>query len=83
MNSIIKNLILGLAFLFTIVVSANNPGTDDLDKLNEVLPGIETLEKKIERTSTKDVQDVFMKIKRVDRILTPKKKLYKVKYTIA
>ena len=31
----------------------------------------------------KEVEDVFMKIKRVDNILSPKKKLRKIKYTIA
>ena len=31
----------------------------------------------------KEVEDVFMRVKRIENILTPKKKLHKKKYTIA
>lgn len=68
---------------FTIGMSANNPGVDDLDKLKETIPGVEATIKSIEKINAKDVKDVFLKIKRVDRLLTPKRKLYKVKYRIA
>ncbi|NJB82227.1 hypothetical protein [Wenyingzhuangia aestuarii] len=83
MNKIIKNIILGLAMSFTMSVSANNPGLDNLDNSKEVLPETEATIKAIFKVDAREVEDVFLKIKRVERILTPKKKLSKVKYTIA
>lgn len=83
MNKIIKNIILGLAMSFTMAVSANNPGLDNLDNSKEVLPETEATIKAIFKVDAREVEDVFLKIKRVERILTPKKKLSKVKYTIA
>ncbi|NIJ44763.1 hypothetical protein FHR24_001202 [Wenyingzhuangia heitensis] len=83
MHTVIKNITLGLAMLFTVVVSANNPGLDNLENAKEVLPEAETTIKIMFKVNSRDVEDVFLKIKRVDRIITPKKKLSKVKYTIA
>ncbi len=83
MNTIIKNIIVGFALLFAVTVSASNPNTDDLDNVNEVIPAIEETIKNINKVNAKEVEHVFMKKKRVDRVLTPKKRLSKVKYTIA
>ena len=83
MNSIIKNITLGFTLLFAVAVNANNPSTDDLENVNEVIPAVETVIKSINKVDAKDVEHVFMKKKRIDKIFTPKKRLSKVKYTIA
>ena len=86
MNLVAKKIIFSLAFLFTIVMSATNhqPGVDDLDKVNEVIaPSLEKSIFTIEKVNAKEVKGMFRKIKRVDRLLLPKKKLSKIKYTIA
>jgi|GEM_PF-4266446 len=86
MDLIIKKIIIGLAFSFTCIMSASNnhPNVDDVDKLNDVIaPSAEIFIYKIEKVNAKEVKSMFRKIKRVDRLLLPKKKLSKVKYTIA
>ena len=69
--------------LTTSIVVANNPNTDDLDKLNKALPTVKESYKKMNNVNAKEVKEVFMKKKRIDKIFKPKKRLSKLKYTIA
>lgn len=83
MNTTTKYLILGTTMMIASLANANNPGTDDLDNLNEVIPAIEKTIKNINKVDAKEVEHMFMKKKRIDKIFSPKKKLSKTKYTIA
>ncbi len=83
MKSSIKHFFVVIALLGTAMVNASTPTTDDLDKLNIEVPKATSRANKVEKVNTEEVKEVFLKIKRVDRIFTPKKRLRKKKYTIA
>lgn len=80
-----KNLI-KLLFVFTLFTQANayasNPSMDGGRKLNTV-PTIDLNIFLNEKVDVKEVRSVFKENKRVKRLLTPRKKSLKKKYTIA
>lgn len=64
--------------VLTVSISVQANGIEKED------PVTSTSEKEENTTvNYKEVKDVFMKVKRIDNILSPKKKLRKKKYTIA
>ncbi|MDB4297679.1 hypothetical protein N9901_02875 [Flavobacteriaceae bacterium] len=73
-----RKLILTIT-LFTAVSSfATNNTQDPVDFMDVSTPGIAK-----EKVNFNEVKEMFRTNKRVDNILTPKRKLRKVKYTIA
>ncbi|MDO3695558.1 hypothetical protein QVZ41_11975 [Wenyingzhuangia sp. chi5] len=79
MHVIIKNLL--FVFVLTLSLSTQANGLEKGDpKDSETKTETSTEENTVD---AKEVEDVFMRVKRIENILTPKKKLYKKKYTIA
>lgn len=79
MHSVIKNLF--FVFVLTISMATQANGLEKEDP-KDAETKTETSAKE-NTVDAKEVEDVFMRVKRIENILTPKKKLYKKKYTIA
>lgn len=73
MSVFIRNIFFVLVLMFSMSTQANGLQKED--------PIVSKTKKSL--VNHKEVQEVFMKIKRVENILSPKKKLRKKKYTIA
>ncbi|MDO6737194.1 hypothetical protein [Wenyingzhuangia sp. 2_MG-2023] len=82
MKKFINTTILASAMFFATIVCASNPTSGGDDKLNNAHK-IDTSIFSTPKVDYKEVKDVFRINKRVDRIFKPKKKLSKLKYTIA
>ncbi|MGY5354315.1 hypothetical protein [Wenyingzhuangia sp. IMCC45467] len=78
MHSIIKNIL--FVFVLTVSLSSHANGLEKGDPKDSESKTETSTENTVD---AKEVEDVFMRVKRIENILTPKKKLYKKKYTIA
>ena len=79
MRVVIKNLL--FVFVLTISMSTQANGLEKGDPKNSETKTETPAEENT--VDAKEVEDVFMRVKRIENILTPKKKLRKKKYTIA
>ena len=82
-----SNFLKRILFVSVLIASVSMNATN-LEKVieEEITPKKEasiSTEEVSEKVDYKEVQDVFMKIKRIENIFSPKKKLNKKKYTIA
>ncbi|ANW96441.1 hypothetical protein AXE80_09185 [Wenyingzhuangia fucanilytica] len=79
MHILIKKLLFVSVLIFSVSTQANGL-EKEVPKASEDKTETSTEESAVDYN---EVKDVFMPVKRIDNILTPKKKLRKKKYTIA